>query len=64
MRNKLAKDVLGKEMFHLITIQLLQNTSQLIEIFKDHRPIINISDDRLKPLEDTLDWFKKNGRMR
>jgi hypothetical protein len=73
MRNKFAEDVLGKEMLHLMqcfgntlqdpshlqsTIQLLQNTSQLIDIFRDHRPIIETSDDRLKTLQDIHNWFK------
>ena len=73
MRNKLAEDVLGKEMLHLMqcygntlqnpshlqsTIQLLQNTSQLIDIFRDHRPIIDTSDERLATLKKILDWFK------
>ena len=73
MRNKLAEDVLGKEMLHLMqcygntlqnpshlqsTIQLLQNTSPLIDIFRDHRPIIDTSDERLATLKKILDWFK------
>lgn len=74
MRNKLAEDVLGREMLHLMecygqslsdsshlqsTIQLLKNTSALIDIFRDKRPIIDISDERLDTLQKVLDWFIK-----
>lgn len=73
MRNTFAEDVLGKEMLHLTqcygnalqdssylqnTIQFLKNKSQLIDIFRDHRPIIETSDDRITTLEDILNWFK------
>ena len=65
MRNKLAEDVLESEMLHLMecyassladsthlqsTIQLLKNTSALTDIFRDIRPIIDISDERLDTL--------------
>ena len=77
MRNKLAEDVLGKEMLHLMqcygntlqnpshlqsTIQLLQNTSQLIDIFRDHRPIIDTSDERLATLKKIFRLVQKLGR--
>ena len=61
MRNKIAEDVLNKEMLHLVktyaasvgrddlnsTVELLENTSILVENFRDHRPISDISDERL-----------------
>lgn len=73
MRNKFADDVLRKEMLHLMqcygntlqdssylqsTIQLLNNASQLIDIFRDPRLINKTSDDRLTTLQDTFNWFK------
>lgn len=73
MRNHLAEDVLNAEMLHLmevyreslgdggseldVTIELLKNTSVLVENFRDHRPILDISDDRLKQNRDVLNWF-------
>lgn len=67
MRNHLAEDVLNSEMLHLMklyksslgdagtkvdaTIELLQQTSVLIQNFKD------ISDERIKQNNDVLQWF-------
>ena len=71
MRNHLAEDVLNKEMFHLmklyreslgdagskldVTIELLQNTSVLIQNFRDSRPITPVSDERL--IEIMMLWY-------
>ena len=73
MRNHLAEDVLNSEMLHLIklyksslgdagtkvdaTIELLQQTSVLIQNFKDSRPITDVSDERIKQNNDVLQWF-------
>jgi len=73
MRNHLAEDVLNAEMLHLMevykeslgdggseldgTIELLKNTSVLVKNFRDHRPIVDISGDRLKQNRDVLNWF-------
>jgi len=63
MRNGLASDVLNSEMLYLMklyqgtldnparlvsTVELLENTSILVNIFLDKRPIINLHDNRLK----------------
>lgn len=74
MRNKLAEDVLNKEMLHLVktyasslgengsnlkgTIELLENTSILVENFRDHRPIREIGDERLCQNKNVLIWFQ------
>ncbi|KAL3873591.1 hypothetical protein ACJMK2_036688 [Sinanodonta woodiana] len=39
------------------TIQLLENTSQMISIFRDHRPVKNVDDERLQYLYNILQWF-------
>jgi hypothetical protein len=72
MRNKLAEDVLDEEMLHLMElyqrnisssdhldgcIAFLQQTSKLVRVFRDMRPVIEMNDDRLKLLEETLCWF-------
>jgi hypothetical protein len=72
MRNKLASDVLNKEMLYLMrcyqstienpakltsTIEVLENTAILVEIFHDTRPITRLSDQRLKKLRDVLLYF-------
>jgi hypothetical protein len=73
MRNGLASDVLNSEMLYLMklyqgtldnparlasTMELLENTSILVNIFLDKRPITNLQDNRLKKLEDVLSYFK------
>jgi hypothetical protein len=73
MRNGLASDVLNSEMLYLMklyqgtldnparlasTVELLENTSILVNIFLDKRPITNLQDNRLKKLEDVLSYFK------
>ncbi|KAL4229198.1 hypothetical protein ACF0H5_012237 [Mactra antiquata] len=73
MRNYLAEDILNKKMLHLIkqyqsslsdqgqylkgVIELLENTSQLISIFRDMRPVKELSDSRLTTLQEIRDWF-------
>ncbi|KAK3108741.1 hypothetical protein FSP39_014554 [Pinctada imbricata] len=75
MRNYLAEDVLNSEMLNLMkqykvslgtvgkkldsTIDFLENTSVMINIFRDSRPIIDHSDDRLRALRDVLTFFIK-----
>lgn len=72
MRNKLAEDVLNENMLHLMTcyqrslgdkgeelqgsIELLQHTS-VIKNFRDARPIISYSDERLDENRKVLEWF-------
>lgn len=72
MRNKLAEQVLDKDMLFLMksyqatlhdperlssTVALLENTSVLVEIFRDRRPISEPSDGRLQQLEQVLQFF-------
>ena len=77
MRNHLAEDVLNSDMILLVEalrdsgeyvdyplgtlLNLLRHTSSLITIFKDKRPICNMSDDRLKSIENDL-LFLISGR--
>lgn len=73
MRNNLAEEMLDHDMLNLMeayrsslkngtqlnkSIELLQNTSVLIKIFRDHRPILNASDERLENLQSVLHWFQ------
>lgn len=39
------------------TIKLLKQTSIFIKNCRDSRPIVDISDDRLKQNHDSMDWF-------
>ena len=72
MRNHLAEEALDKDMLYLMqqyqntlqistyvenTVELLMNTSKFIEIFKNPRPIINISDKRLQTLAAIEKWL-------
>ena len=72
MRNGLAADVLNNEMLYLMkcyqatltnqfqlaaTVELLENTSVLVEVFHDKRPIANLSDKRLKDVCRVLEYF-------
>lgn len=75
MRNHLAEEVLNEDMLDLFItyqshlgnkgsvldgpIQLLKRTSKMIEIFRDHRPIKDLSDKRLTELREVFDWFKE-----
>ena len=74
MRNHLAEDVLDSEMLNLFiqyqnylgekgkildgVIELLKQTSKLISIFRDMRPIRSLSDERLSELTSIGIWFK------
>lgn len=74
MRNKLAENVLNKDMLHLMeiyqktigekgadlnsSIELLKNTSVLVEIFRDKRPLKTYEDSRLMELRNVLLWFR------
>ncbi|XP_052258149.1 uncharacterized protein LOC127862916 [Dreissena polymorpha] len=73
MRNHLAEDVLNSEMLHSMklyknnlgekgevlngVIELLENTSKLIEIFRDMRPVKSLDDNRISTLHDVATWF-------
>ena len=74
MRNKLAEQVLDKDMLFLMksyqtsidnperlssTIAVLENTSVLVEIFRDRRSISESSDGRIQQLEQVLQFFNK-----
>jgi hypothetical protein len=75
MRNHLAEEVLNSEMLNLMTqyksylgskgdvlngtIELLQKTSKLIDIFRDMRPIMHFHDGRLLELREISSWFDK-----
>ena len=75
MRNHLAEEVLNDDMLQLMydlrltlgqdgrklnaTIDLLQQTSVLVAIFRDVRPIIDLSDHRLLKLRDVMRWFNQ-----
>jgi hypothetical protein len=39
------------------TIQLLRETSALINTFRDIRSVSNLNDNRLKQLQEILGWF-------
>lgn len=74
MRNKLAEDVLDKEMLYLMqcfqkflgetgdvledSINLLKATSEIVAVFRDKRPITDVEDVRLDKLEESLSWFQ------
>lgn len=72
MRNKLAEEVLNTEMLYLMksyqatlsqpeslasTVELLEQTSVLVDIFSDTRPISSVSDKRLQELNKVLHFF-------
>lgn len=72
MRNHLAEEVLNEDMLQLMksyqnslingdvlnsAIDLLQQTSKLITVFRDPRPVTDIHDARLNILNHVLDWF-------
>ena len=74
MRNKLAFDVLDKEMLHLMetyndslqhesedikaAIALLERTSFLVDFFQDSRPVTDVADARLRKFTEVYNWFK------
>ena len=72
MRNKLATDILSKDMLYLMktfqstlkdghilssTITLLTYTSEIVDIFLDTRPINSLTDPRLNTLNKVLNFF-------
>ncbi|KAH3739898.1 hypothetical protein DPMN_046588 [Dreissena polymorpha] len=73
MRNHLAEQVLDADMLHALKVyrknlgekgtvlnglvELIEQTSQLIHIFRDIRPIKDKSDERLRQLESIDTWF-------
>lgn len=75
MRNKLALDVLDKNMLYLMksyqstlkdperlasSVELLEATSVLVDIFSNkNQPIFSLSDNRIKSLQDCLSFFNK-----
>lgn len=74
MRNHLAEEVLNCEMFHVMTqyklhlgpkgsdldgtLELLEKTSSLIEIFRSFKPVLSIDDERIQQLHEINEWFK------
>lgn len=74
MRNHLAEDILNKEMLHSMKIyqqslgekgkvldgavELLEQTSTMIKIFRDMKPIREVNDERLLHLSDVNQWFQ------
>ena len=79
MRNHLAEDVLDSEMLNLFiqyqqylgengsvldgAIDLLKQTSKLIKIFRDMRPIKTLDDERLLELSNIGKWFNEWEKM-
>lgn len=75
IRNHLAEEVLDEEMLHLFLeyqstlgkngfilngpIKLLQQTSKLVRIFRDRRPVMSLDDERLRDLQHVLAWFQE-----
>jgi hypothetical protein len=74
MRNHLAEDVLNSDMLYLMkkyqlsltdgsyldkTIELLELTSKVISMFRDRRPITDMSDSRLECLFEFEEWLVK-----
>lgn len=41
------------------SIQLLKQTSKIIKVFRDQRPVISMSDPRLDILKSVFDWFQE-----
>ena len=75
MRNHLAEEVLNSDMLHAMTvyqnslgekgqvlngaIELLEQTSKLVDIFRDMRPVKSVDDSRLNSLLSVSSWFKQ-----
>ena len=75
IRNHLAEEVLNEDMLQLMldlrahlgprgakldaTISLLQQTSILVNIFRDRRPMNDPSDPRIQQLRCVFGWFKE-----
>jgi hypothetical protein len=57
---ELYKESLGQAGLKLsATIELLKCISVLVKIFRDKRPITNISDERIQQNHDSMHWFIK-----
>ncbi|VDI20706.1 Hypothetical predicted protein [Mytilus galloprovincialis] len=74
MRNHLAADVLNTDMLYLMkcyqstlenpeslasTVEILENSSIIVDFFLDKRPINNLQDPRLQKLKNVLLFFNK-----
>ena len=75
MRNHLAEDVLNSDMIHAMkmyqqalgekgqvlngVVEMLEQTSKMVEIFRDMRPIKSVYDTRLKTLTSVTEWFQQ-----
>jgi hypothetical protein len=74
MRNHLAEDVLNSDMLYVMkqyqlsltngshldkTIELLELTSKVISLFRDRRPITELSDPRMHCLLELENWLDK-----
>ena len=72
MRNHLAEEFLNDDMYNLMikyqaslkdgkhleaTVELLDNTRQIIKVFRDPRPIIDMSDSRLDKFSKFDQWL-------
>jgi hypothetical protein len=72
MRNHLAEDCLNESMLNLMkqyqntlpdgrhldgSVSLLEQTSKMVSIFNDSRPIVDMMDNRLSQLAETKKWF-------
>lgn len=81
MRNKLAEEMMNADMLNLMlayqssypnghhldaAVQLLRQTSALIHIFRDTRPVKSMSDERLQTLDNISQWFQnwENGNKK
>ncbi|CAC5395429.1 unnamed protein product [Mytilus coruscus] len=73
MRNHLAEEVLNEDMLHLMkeyrtsllhgvvldsAIEYLENTTILISVFRDKRPILSCHDTRIQLLHSVLTYFQ------
>lgn len=74
MRNKLAEDVLGEEMYQLmlayqrtlqnpdpfdVVLEFLGHTKVILSIFLDMRPIKELGDKRICQLREASKWFQE-----
>lgn len=73
MRNHLAEEMLDADMCNLMkhykmslkngnilngTIEFLENTSEIIKVFRDQRPILSTNDIRIHKLKSVLQWLR------
>jgi hypothetical protein len=74
MRNHLAEDMLNEDFLYLMeahqaslndgqhlnsSIQLLKQTSKIISVFRDRRPITSMDDSRFGILQSAFTWFQE-----